>query len=225
MDVTGVRPLKAATDVRPPQVLGALGASNRPNASLQIVDAYPDGEGWKVTQAMPFSSARKYSGASFAEGNGDASAWLLGAPDVLLPADDPALTETGHLNKPSCASCSWPGCPASWTHRRPPPEPYPPPWSSWSSGCARTRRTPCGTSRSRTSRPRSSPATTRCRLARWPGSSGSPGQARPGRAPTARRSGGDGEVTRQGHGVRAGHPAAEAGHGAPRCSRTGTPWR
>lgn len=101
MDVTGVRPLNGSDEGYVHRVLGALGASDpRPNASLQaIIDAYPDGEGWKVTQAMPFSSARKYSGASFAEGNGDASAWLLGAPDVLLPADDPALTETGHLNE------------------------------------------------------------------------------------------------------------------------------
>ncbi|MET7369076.1 HAD-IC family P-type ATPase [Streptomyces sp. NPDC005566] len=101
MDVTGVRPLNGSDEGYVHRVLGALGASDpRPNASLQaIIDAYPDGEGWKVTQAMPFSSARKYSGASFAEGNGDASAWLLGAPDVLLPADDPALAETGHLNE------------------------------------------------------------------------------------------------------------------------------
>ncbi|MFD9501275.1 HAD-IC family P-type ATPase [Streptomyces sp. NPDC060035] len=101
MDVTGVRPLNGSDEGYVHRVLGALGASDpRPNASLQaIIDAYPDGEGWEVTQAMPFSSARKYSGAAFAEGNGDASAWLLGAPDVLLAADDPALTETGHLNE------------------------------------------------------------------------------------------------------------------------------
>ncbi|MFJ4838137.1 HAD-IC family P-type ATPase [Streptomyces sp. NPDC088746] len=101
MDVTEVRPLNGSDEEYVRRVLGALGASDpRPNASLQaIIDAYPDGEGWGVTQSMPFSSARKYSGAAFTEGDGDASAWLLGAPDVLLDADDPALAETGHLNE------------------------------------------------------------------------------------------------------------------------------
>ncbi|MGW0781958.1 HAD-IC family P-type ATPase [Streptomyces sp. NPDC002913] len=101
MDVTEVRPLNGSDEDYVRRVLGALGASDpRPNASLQaIIDAYPDGEGWGVTQSMPFSSARKYSGAAFTEGNGDASAWLLGAPDVLLAEGDPALAETGHLNE------------------------------------------------------------------------------------------------------------------------------
>lgn len=101
MDVTEVRPLNGSDEEYVRRVLGALGASDpRPNASLQaIIDAYPDGEGWGVTQSMPFSSARKYSGAAFTEGNGDASAWLLGAPDVLLAEGDPALAETGHLNE------------------------------------------------------------------------------------------------------------------------------
>ncbi|WP_455351091.1 HAD-IC family P-type ATPase [Streptomyces sp. SYSU K217416] len=82
------------------QVLGALGESDpRPNASLQaIINAYPDSETWRCTESLPFSSARKYSGASFSEGNGENSTWLLGAPDVLLPADDPALAEIDHLN-------------------------------------------------------------------------------------------------------------------------------
>ncbi|MEU1486360.1 HAD-IC family P-type ATPase [Streptomyces sp. NPDC005752] len=101
MDVTEVRPLNGSDEDYVHRVLGALGASDRrPNASLQaIIDAYPDDEGWDVTRTVPFSSARKYSGAAFAEGSGDASAWLLGAPDVLLPPDDPALAETVHLNE------------------------------------------------------------------------------------------------------------------------------
>ncbi|MFG2921777.1 HAD-IC family P-type ATPase [Streptomyces sp. NPDC048305] len=101
MDVTEVRPLNGSEEEYVRRVLGAIGASDpRPNASLQaIIDAYPDGEGWGVTGTLPFSSARKYSGAAFTEGSGDASAWLLGAPDVLLADDDPALAETGHLNE------------------------------------------------------------------------------------------------------------------------------
>ncbi|MFF9076359.1 HAD-IC family P-type ATPase [Streptomyces sp. NPDC014735] len=101
MDVTEVRTLGDAQDAYIHRVLGALGASDpRPNASLQaIVDAYPDGEEWRCTQTLPFSSARKYSGAAFDEGGGRASTWLLGAPDVLLPERDPALDEIEQLNQ------------------------------------------------------------------------------------------------------------------------------
>ncbi|WP_030787817.1 HAD-IC family P-type ATPase [Streptomyces sp. NRRL S-920] len=101
MDVTELRPLNGSDEEYVRKVLGALGESDpRPNASLQaIIDAYPDSEEWRCTESLPFSSARKYSGASFSEGDGTASAWLLGAPDVLLPDDDPALTEIEELNE------------------------------------------------------------------------------------------------------------------------------
>ncbi|TXS41064.1 cation-translocating P-type ATPase [Streptomyces sp. uw30] len=101
MDVTELRTLGGNDEGYVGKVLGALGESDpRPNASLQaIIDAYPDAEDWRCTESLPFSSARKYSGASFSEGDGEASTWLLGAPDVLLPADDPALAETDRLNE------------------------------------------------------------------------------------------------------------------------------
>jgi cation-transporting ATPase E len=101
MDVTELRALGGNDEDYIRQVLGALGESDpRPNASLQaIIDAYPDAEDWRCTESLPFSSARKYSGATFSEGNGEAGTWLLGAPDVLLPADDPALAETDRLNE------------------------------------------------------------------------------------------------------------------------------
>ncbi|WP_262064270.1 cation-translocating P-type ATPase [Streptomyces sp. STR69] len=101
MDVTELRPLGGADETYVRKVLGALGESDpRPNASLQaIITAYPDSEEWRCVESLPFSSARKYSGASFSEGNGESSTWLLGAPDVLLGADDPALAETGRLNE------------------------------------------------------------------------------------------------------------------------------
>ncbi|KDN78734.1 HAD-IC family P-type ATPase [Streptomyces olindensis] len=101
MDVTELRPLQGTDETYVRQVLGALGASDpRPNASLQaIIDTYPAVEDWRVTQALPFSSARKYSGAAFGEGDGQSSTWLLGAPDVLLPEEDPALAETERLNE------------------------------------------------------------------------------------------------------------------------------
>ncbi|MCL8015124.1 HAD-IC family P-type ATPase [Streptomyces sp. AS02] len=101
MDVTELRPLNGSDEEYIRRVLGALGESDpRPNASLQaIIEAYPDAEDWRCTESLPFSSARKYSGATFSEGNGEASTWLLGAPDVLLPPDDPALAETDRLNE------------------------------------------------------------------------------------------------------------------------------
>ncbi|OUD02483.1 HAD-IC family P-type ATPase [Streptomyces swartbergensis] len=101
MDVTELRPLQGADETYVREVLGALGASDpRPNASLKaIIDAYPADGDWRCTQALPFSSARKYSGAAFAEAGGESSTWLLGAPDVLLPEDDPALAETERLNE------------------------------------------------------------------------------------------------------------------------------
>ncbi|MEV7139326.1 HAD-IC family P-type ATPase [Streptomyces tauricus] len=117
MDVTELRPLGvqngdrdgdqggdgAADEAYVRAVLGALGASDsRPNASLQaIIDAYPDSGDWRREAALPFSSARKYSGASFVEDESDGrvTTWLLGAPDVLLADDDPVLAETEQLNE------------------------------------------------------------------------------------------------------------------------------
>ncbi|MFE9706799.1 HAD-IC family P-type ATPase [Streptomyces sp. NPDC005930] len=101
MDVTGLRPLDGADERHVRTVLGALGRSDpRPNASLQaVVAAYPAPGDWHRTGSLPFSSARKYSGAAFTEADGSSSTWLLGAPDVLLAEDDPALAETGRLNE------------------------------------------------------------------------------------------------------------------------------
>ncbi|WP_318197416.1 HAD-IC family P-type ATPase [Streptomyces sp. MCL20-2] len=102
MDVTEVRPLNGSDEAYVQEVLRTFGASDpRPNASLQaIIDAYPQTEeAWAVTDAMPFSSARKYSGAAFAEADGTASAWLLGAPDVLLPEGDATLAAIEQLNQ------------------------------------------------------------------------------------------------------------------------------
>ncbi|KUH37490.1 MULTISPECIES: HAD-IC family P-type ATPase [Streptomyces] len=101
MDVTELRPLGGADEAYVRKVLGALGESDpRPNASLRaIVEAYPDNDDWRCTEALPFSSARKYSGAAFSEGDGQTSAWLLGAPDVLLPDDDPVLDDIDGLNR------------------------------------------------------------------------------------------------------------------------------
>ncbi|MFJ9769666.1 HAD-IC family P-type ATPase [Kitasatospora sp. NPDC101157] len=81
------------------------GADARPNPSMQaVIDAYgrgdgpgPDGASWRVIEAMPFSSARKWSGVQLLEPQGGEASWLLGAPDVLLPAGHPALAEVDEL--------------------------------------------------------------------------------------------------------------------------------
>ncbi|KOX03505.1 HAD-IC family P-type ATPase [Streptomyces sp. NRRL B-3648] len=101
MDVGELRPLDGADESYLRKVLGALGESDpHPNPSLQaIIDAYPDSEDWRCVESLPFSSARKYSGAAFSEGDGETSTWLLGAPDVLLAPGDPALAETEQLNE------------------------------------------------------------------------------------------------------------------------------
>ncbi len=82
MRLSEVRPLKS-DEARVREVLGALGAAEaRPNATMAaVIEACPDfGDGWKPETIAPFSSARKWSGVTFAGGRGS---WLIGAPDVL----------------------------------------------------------------------------------------------------------------------------------------------
>ncbi|MEU3273165.1 HAD-IC family P-type ATPase [Saccharomonospora sp. NPDC006951] len=79
------------------RVLAALAAADpRPNASLAaIAEAFTDDPGWTATAVAPFSSARKWSGASFgAEGD-----WVLGAPDVLLPPEREERAEAERIGE------------------------------------------------------------------------------------------------------------------------------
>lgn len=120
MDVREVRPLGDSGEERVSSVLTSLGAAEpHPNASLQaIIESYPaspagagDGSGdgrdgssggraaWECGDTLPFSSARKYSGAAFREPDGTESSWLMGAPDVLLAKDDPTLGEVDRLDR------------------------------------------------------------------------------------------------------------------------------
>ena len=71
------------------RALGALaGGDPTPNATLRaIASAYPPPPGWTASIAVPFSSARKWSGASF----GELGTWVLGAPELIMantPVDD-----------------------------------------------------------------------------------------------------------------------------------------
>jgi cation-transporting ATPase E len=76
-------------------VLAQLAADDpRPNASMQAIgEAYKMPPGWTATATAPFKSATKWSGASYGQhGN-----WVIGAPDVLLPAACPAAEQAEQL--------------------------------------------------------------------------------------------------------------------------------
>jgi len=66
--------------------LGSLAAAeSNPNPTLSaIADQYAV-VGWHCSNSVPFSSARKWSSATFA----DHGAWVIGAPEMLLPDTDP----------------------------------------------------------------------------------------------------------------------------------------
>ncbi|HEV3355125.1 MAG TPA: HAD-IC family P-type ATPase [Acidimicrobiales bacterium] len=66
------------------EVLGALAATEeRPNATLAAISKrWPPPPDWSASRAVPFSSARKWSGADF----GPRGTWVLGAPEILLSA-------------------------------------------------------------------------------------------------------------------------------------------
>jgi cation-transporting ATPase E len=63
--------------------LGALGASERePNQTLvAVANQYHAPKDWHAVATVPFSSARKWSSATFAAHG----SWVLGAPEMLLP--------------------------------------------------------------------------------------------------------------------------------------------
>jgi len=70
------------------EALGALASDENRNATMNaLCAAFPEPPGWTRTAAVPFSSARKWSGATF----GDRGSWVLGAPEMVFasrPADD-----------------------------------------------------------------------------------------------------------------------------------------
>ncbi|MCZ7528702.1 MAG: cation-translocating P-type ATPase [Acidimicrobiia bacterium] len=69
------------------EALRALAADEHRNATMAaIAEAYPATAGWTREAAVPFSSARKWSAASF-PGRGT---WVIGAPEMVLAAADPA---------------------------------------------------------------------------------------------------------------------------------------
>jgi len=68
--------------------LGALADDEARNATLAAIgQAFPPPQGWVRQDAVPFSSARKWSAASFA-GHGT---WVLGAPEIVLARSQDGL--------------------------------------------------------------------------------------------------------------------------------------
>ena len=66
------------------EMLGALGSAEiAPNPTLEAVAAAFEDPRWQVSSSVPFSSARKWSGATF-ENKGS---FVLGAPEFVRPGD------------------------------------------------------------------------------------------------------------------------------------------
>jgi cation-transporting ATPase E len=101
MRLIGTQVLGRWPSARIAEVAAAIAVSDDShNATMAALAAgYPGGPDWTVTGRVPFSSARKWSGAAF----GGQGTWLLGAPSVVgrdLPPDVAAAVatheETGH---------------------------------------------------------------------------------------------------------------------------------
>src|SRR6266487_3070930 len=84
---------EASTGGAPAERASADGASpgDVPAERAPALTGAPGGETrWRPVHVVPFSSARKWSGAVFADAGPASGGWVLGAPDVLLPPGDPA---------------------------------------------------------------------------------------------------------------------------------------
>jgi len=74
-------------------IAALVAAEDHPNPSLVALAALGGEASWPVVDTVPFSSARKWSGAVFEV----AGTWLLGAPDVLLERGDPVRARAEEL--------------------------------------------------------------------------------------------------------------------------------
>ena len=102
-DLGGADPeVSGGTASTPTLVLAALADSDPdPNPSMAAIAEGLTAQGrpapgWRVTALAPFSSARKWSGASLLTPAGEEH-WVLGAADVLAPSDSPAAAEAARL--------------------------------------------------------------------------------------------------------------------------------
>lgn len=72
------------SDIDAAQAMGALAAADpHPNSTLAAVAAaFPPPGGWALITAVPFSSSRRWSGATFVE----RGSWVIGAPEAVVGA-------------------------------------------------------------------------------------------------------------------------------------------
>ncbi len=86
-----VEPLASSSAQHVSEALGALAAADpAPNATLAAIAAdHAEPQDWTLTESLPFSSARKWAAASFA----DRGCYFLGAPDIVFDESDTAGRE------------------------------------------------------------------------------------------------------------------------------------
>lgn len=77
------------------QPLAAIAAADpQPDPTMAAIrTALPDEPGWSAHGRVPFASSYKFSAVDF----GEHGAWYVGAPEVVLPANDERLARVGEL--------------------------------------------------------------------------------------------------------------------------------
>ena len=112
--------------------LGALADEQDRNPTLAAIgQAFPAPAGWLRQQAVPFSSARKWSAASF----GGHGTWVLGAPEMVLPdSDREPLAQAATLAAEGRRVLVLARTPGSLDGESLPPGLRPPRWSRWRNG-------------------------------------------------------------------------------------------
>lgn len=86
-------PVNGSTAHEVRAALGALADDPDPNGTLAAIGAALPSPGWHRTSTVPFNSQRKWSAACFEEHG----CWVMGAPEMLLPPDDPLHAQVSDL--------------------------------------------------------------------------------------------------------------------------------
>ena len=74
-------PVAGESDDQLRQILGALGCADpRPNPTMDAIRQECPDPGWVLTDSVPFSSARKWSSATYEQGS-----FVIGAPEMVVP--------------------------------------------------------------------------------------------------------------------------------------------
>ncbi len=90
----GIEVLGGRTEAEIGEVLGALGADDNKNGTLEAIAAAHADPGWTRVGAVPFNSARKWSAAAFA----DHGSFVIGAPEMVwLDATAPVRCRADEL--------------------------------------------------------------------------------------------------------------------------------